>query len=78
MTARSIRRWGRWYWWRPNIVCINLSGVTTFLLQGVRPRTWWEEERARTATRIAIAGAVVMLLALTAILAMTDLFDSLD
>lgn len=61
-----------------NIVCINLSGVTTFLLQGVRPRTWWEEERARTATRIAIAGAVVMLLALTAILAMTDLFDSLD
>lgn len=61
-----------------NVVCINLSGVTTFLLQGVRPRTWWEEERARTATRIAIAAAVLMLLALTAILAMTDLFETLE
>ncbi|MFG0333669.1 MAG: TIGR00341 family protein [Maioricimonas sp. JB049] len=61
-----------------NIVCINLAGVTTFLLQGLRPRTWYEEERARTATRIAIAAAVVMLLALVLILSTTDLLDSLD
>ncbi|QDU36624.1 hypothetical protein Mal4_09110 [Maioricimonas rarisocia] len=60
-----------------NIVCINLAGVVTFLLQGLRPRTWYEEERARTATRIAIAAAVVMLLALTLILSRTDLLDSL-
>ncbi|QDV52292.1 TIGR00341 family protein [Gimesia fumaroli] len=33
-----------------NLICINLAGVATFLLQGVRPRSWWEVERARKAT----------------------------
>lgn len=33
-----------------NVICINLSGVAAFLLQGVRPRSWWEAERARRAT----------------------------
>jgi len=33
-----------------NVICINLSGVTVFLLQGVRPRSWWEAKRARAAT----------------------------
>jgi len=37
-----------------NIVCINLAGVTTFLLRGVRPNTWWEAKRARIATRYAM------------------------
>ena len=38
-----------------NVTCINLSGVLTFLAQRVRPRTWWEERKARRATRQAIA-----------------------
>lgn len=38
-----------------NVICVNLAGVTTFLAQGVRPRTWWEADRARKATRKAIA-----------------------
>ena len=38
-----------------NLICINLAGVVTFLLQGVRPRSWWEAEKAKKATRIAIA-----------------------
>jgi uncharacterized hydrophobic protein (TIGR00341 family) len=37
-----------------NIVCINLAGVVTFIVQGIRPRRWWEAERARKATWIAI------------------------
>lgn len=37
-----------------NVVCINLAGVVTFMVQGVRPRTWWEGERARRASRIAV------------------------
>jgi len=37
-----------------NIICINLAGVVTFLLQGVRPRTWWEAEKARRFSRNAI------------------------
>ena len=50
-----------------NIVCINLAGIGTFLLQGVRPRTWWEEERAKRATKIAITVWSLLLLALGAI-----------
>jgi uncharacterized hydrophobic protein (TIGR00341 family) len=47
-----------------NVICINLAGVTTFLLQGVRPRTWWETERAQTASRIALTiwGSLLLLL----------------
>lgn len=37
-----------------NIICINLSGVVTFLVQGIRPLTWWEAMKARKATRTAI------------------------
>jgi len=38
-----------------NLVCINLSGIATFLVQGVRPRTWWEAEKAKKASRTAFA-----------------------
>lgn len=44
-----------------NVVCINLAGVATFLVQGVRPRNWWEAERAKKATRIAITAWLVLL-----------------
>ena len=37
-----------------NVICVNLTGVLTFLFQGIRPKTWWETGRAKTATRIAI------------------------
>ncbi len=37
-----------------NIVCVNLAAVVTFLVQGIQPRSWWEAERARRATRLAV------------------------
>jgi uncharacterized hydrophobic protein (TIGR00341 family) len=37
-----------------NVTCVNLAAVATFLAQRVRPRTWWEAERAKRATRIAV------------------------
>ena len=37
-----------------NIICVNLAGVTTLLLKGIRPRTWWEADRAGRASRFAI------------------------
>ncbi|MGD2115241.1 MAG: TIGR00341 family protein, partial [Acidobacteriota bacterium] len=37
-----------------NVACINLAGIATFLAQRVRPRTWWEEEKARRASRAAL------------------------
>ncbi len=50
-----------------NIASINLSGVVTFLAQHIRPRQWWEADRAKTATRYAMllwAGALVLIVAL--------------
>jgi len=44
-----------------NVICVNLSGVLTFLLQNVRPNTWWEADKARRATRKAIAIWTVLL-----------------
>jgi uncharacterized hydrophobic protein (TIGR00341 family) len=38
-----------------NVICVNLAGVATFVAQGIFPRIWWEAERARRATAIAIA-----------------------
>lgn len=44
-----------------NLICINLAGVLTFLLQGVRPRNWWDEKKAQKATRIAIVTWFILL-----------------
>jgi uncharacterized hydrophobic protein (TIGR00341 family) len=47
-----------------NVICVNLSGVLTFFLQQVRPNTWWEADKARRATRRALAILTVLLLLL--------------
>jgi uncharacterized hydrophobic protein (TIGR00341 family) len=48
-----------------NVVCVNLAAVVTFLLQGIRPKTWWEAERARKAThRAMLAWTIVLVLLL--------------
>lgn len=55
-----------------NVICINLAGVATFLVQGVRPRRWWEEARARSATRRAIVLWLILLAALGLILSLRE------
>lgn len=47
-----------------NVTCVNLAGVATFLARRVGPKEWWEAERARTTTRIAIGLWVGLLAAL--------------
>lgn len=37
-----------------NVISVNLAAVVTFRLQGIRPRQWWEKERARRAGRWAL------------------------
>jgi uncharacterized hydrophobic protein (TIGR00341 family) len=37
-----------------NVICINLSGVITFLARGIQPRTWWEAGKAKRFTRVAV------------------------
>jgi uncharacterized hydrophobic protein (TIGR00341 family) len=47
-----------------NLICVNLAGVATFLLHGIRPRTWWEADRARHSARRSMMLWVLLLLAL--------------
>jgi uncharacterized hydrophobic protein (TIGR00341 family) len=51
-----------------NIICINLAGVTTLLLKGIRPRVWWEADRAERASRLAIGLWSVLLILLIFVL----------
>lgn len=51
-----------------NVICINLAGVLTFIVQGIRPLTWWEEKRARKSRIIAISIWVSVLTALIIVL----------
>lgn len=44
-----------------NVTCINLAAIATFLLQKIRPRTWWEADRAKKATRLAVITWIVLL-----------------
>ncbi len=37
-----------------NLTGINLASIVTFWVQGIRPRQWWEAEKAKRATRFAI------------------------
>jgi uncharacterized hydrophobic protein (TIGR00341 family) len=51
-----------------NMICINIAGVVTFLFQGLRPLNWWEESKAKKATRYAIIIWVSLLAILIALL----------
>lgn len=61
--------WGALLLLITTLIAINLAGVVSFLLQGVRPMRWWEAKQAKTATRLAImfwllalAGLVLVIL----------------
>jgi len=51
-----------------NLICVNLAGVVTFMAQGIRPRTWWDADRARRATRFAVAAWIVLLAILSVVI----------
>ena len=47
-----------------NLICVNLSAVATFLLQGIRPRSWWEDKQAKRMSRRALLAWTLLLLLL--------------
>lgn len=51
-----------------NLICINLSGVLTFLARGIRPLTWWEAKVAKKATGKAIVIWAFLLLVLVMVI----------
>jgi len=56
-----------------NVTCVSLAAVVTFLAREVRPRTWWEAERAHRATRIAVTTWILMLLIVVAAIVLSYL-----
>lgn len=55
-----------------NLICVNLAGVMTFFLQGVRPSRWWEAERAKKATRVALGIWTLLLAVLIYLIVVLD------
>ena len=55
-----------------NLICVNLAGVATFLLQNVRPQHWWETHRARKMVRFAAGIWLVLLMLLGAAIYLSD------
>lgn len=55
-----------------NLICVNLAGVLTFVAQGVRPRSWWEADKAKKLT----LWAVLIWCALLALLALLIQFSN--
>lgn len=51
-----------------NVICLNFAAVLTFVSKGIRPRTWWAAERARSATRRAYVIWGALLAALIVVL----------
>ncbi|MDX1682742.1 MAG: TIGR00341 family protein [Phycisphaeraceae bacterium] len=54
-----------------NIACVNLAGVATFLIRGLRPRTFSEVNRAKVATRTAVVTWLVVLTILVILMALS-------
>ncbi len=53
-----------------NMICINLAGVITFLLQDIRPNNWWEANKAKKATKKSVALWSVLLAVLIFLLSL--------
>ena len=37
-----------------NVICLNLAGVLTFWVAGIKPTQWWEAKKAANRTRKAM------------------------
>ncbi len=51
-----------------NVICVNLAGIATFILQGVRPRTWYKAKKAKRINRIALTLWISLVLLLAVLI----------
>ena len=58
-----------------NFTCVSLAAVGTFLARRVRPRTWWETEKAKKATRLAVISWIVLLAVLVGLILLINRDD---
>lgn len=59
-----------------NVICVNLAGVTTFLIQGIRPRTWWKAARAKKTSLYAIVLWSLLLLLLLLVVILSPKYEN--
>jgi len=55
-----------------NVISVNLTGVLTFVVQGIRPRSWWEAKKAKRATWTAIGLWTALLATMIAVIAIAE------
>jgi uncharacterized hydrophobic protein (TIGR00341 family) len=55
-----------------NVTALTLAAMVTFLVRGMRPRNWWQEEPARRSARLGIAIFVVLLALLAVLIAFSE------
>ncbi|MCL7412420.1 MAG: TIGR00341 family protein [ANME-2 cluster archaeon] len=55
-----------------NAICINFSGVVTFLVQGIRPRKYADADRAKKATTIALILWTFLLMLLVVLIVLSQ------
>lgn len=51
-----------------NVTALTLAAMLTFLWRGMRPRNWWQEDRARRSARVGLAVFVGLFAALAALI----------
>ena len=57
-----------------NIICLNIAGIITFYLSGIRPGRWWAKEEAKRKTRTAfIVWTIALILLIVAIMVIKQL-----
>ncbi len=52
-----------------NVTALTLAAMLTFLWRGMRPRNWWQKERARRSARLGVAIFIALLLGLAGLIA---------
>ncbi len=55
-----------------NFVCINLAGISTFIVLKVKPRTWWKAERAKRDSRLVMMLWTMLLLMLILLIVLME------
>ncbi len=51
-----------------NVTALTLAAILTFLWCGMRPRNWWQEDRARQSARLGVGIFVALFVALAAVI----------
>ncbi len=60
-----------------NIVCLNLAGILTFVLQGISPAARWEAKKARRISTIALTLWLLLLVGLVALLFIVEMHTAI-